>query len=95
MIEYLGASAEEFVTLVMIKCWEKPIAVKQEKITETKPIDLLPNVTEAETKPKEEAKPKKEAEKIVDPKLRCPLFDPMVTKMGISNKGHRQRKNVI
>jgi hypothetical protein len=66
-------------------------------VQEKKPVDLLPSVSE--TKPKTEEKPKDApVTKAVDPKLyakNCPLFDPMITKMGMSNKGHRYRKNVI
>ena len=50
MVEYLGTEAQEFITLVMIKCWENPKAVKDVTIVqEKKPVDLLPSVSE--TKP--------------------------------------------
>ena len=97
MIEYLGQDAEEFVTLVMIKCWDNPNAVKDEKVVEKKESSALPGVTETEvtdTKPKNEGAAK-EAQKAADPRLRCPLFEPLTSKMGMSNKAHRYRKNVI
>ena len=97
MIEYLGAAAEEFITLMMIKCWENPKAVKEETVVVEKKEDLLP-VVESD-KPKVEEKPAASKEtKAVDPKLyakNCPLFDPLVAKMGISNRGHKYKKNVI
>ena len=86
MIEYLGSQADEFVTLVMIKCWENSNAVKKETVVEKKTDDKL--ITETETKPKDEKKPAKEEAK-VDYRLKCPLFEPICTKMGISNKGHK------
>ena len=102
MVEYLGQDADEFITLVMIKCWNNPAAVKDEKVVEEKkPEDpnLLPaspfdeKPVEA-TKPKEEP-PKQKVAENVDPRKRCPLFEPLVTKMGMSNKAHKYRKNVI
>ena len=96
MIEYLGQDAEEFVSLIMIKCWDRPNAVKDEKVIEKKE-PVLPGIEETEvaaTKPKTE-EPAKKAEKAVDPRLRCPLFEPLTSKMGMSNKAHKYRKNVI
>ena len=98
MVEYLGTEAQEFITLVMIKCWENPKAVKDVTIVqEKKPVDLLPSVSE--TKPEPQDKPKDApVTKAVDPKLyakSCPLFDPQIAKMGMSNKSHKYRKNVI
>ena len=55
MIEYLGQDAEEFVSLIMIKCWDKPNAVKDEKVIEKKeatPIAGVEQTEVAETKPK-------------------------------------------
>ena len=102
MVEYKGADAEEFITLVMIKCWENPRAVKDEKVVEEKKPDdnLLPaspfdEKPVEETKPKVEEKPKEAAAQDVDPRKRCPLFEPLITKMGMSNKAHKYRKNVI